>query len=124
MNTIKMGIPENISDMRSLELWDKFKPYTKKELAMNIYVGNLATESDEDDLKKAFASYGQVESVTIIKDKFSQESRGFAFVEMPSKAEADAAIAGLNGKDMMGNMLNVNEARPRNDNRTDRGGKY
>ena len=91
---------------------------------MNIYVGNLTTKSTEDDLKQAFEAFGQVSSVTIIKDKFSQESRGFAFVEMPSKTEAESAVAGLNGTDLLGNALNVNEARPRNDNRGNRGNKF
>jgi len=91
---------------------------------MNIYVGNLTTKSTEEDLKQAFEAFGQVSSVTIIKDKFSQESRGFAFVEMPSKTEAESAVAGLNGTDLLGNALNVNEARPRNDNRGNRGNKF
>ena len=91
---------------------------------MNIYVGNLTTKSTEDDLKQAFEAFGQVSSVTIIKDKFSQESRGFAFVEMPTKTEAESAVAGLNGTDLLGNTLNVNEARPRNDNRGNRGNKF
>ena len=91
---------------------------------MNIYVGNLTTKSTEEDLKQAFEAFGQVSSVTIIKDKFSQESRGFAFVEMPSKTEAESAVVGLNGTDLLGNALNVNEARPRNDNRGNRGNKF
>jgi len=80
---------------------------------MNIYVGNLSRDVTEDDLRQAFAAFGQVTTVTIIKDKFSGESRGFGFVEMPAKAEAQSAIAGLNGKDLKGRNLNVNEARPR-----------
>ena len=84
---------------------------------MNIYVGNLAREANEDDLKKAFESFGQVESANIIKDKFSRESKGFGFVEMPSKTEGQSAIEGLNGTDLKGKVLNVNEARPKVDNR-------
>jgi RNA recognition motif-containing protein len=80
---------------------------------MNIYVGNLLREVTEDDLRKAFEAFGQVTSASIIKDKFSGESRGFGFVEMPAKAEAQAAISGLNGKELKGQVLNVNEARPR-----------
>lgn len=86
---------------------------------MNIYVGNLAREATEADLREAFAAFGQVASVAIIKDKFTGESRGFGFVEMPSKTEAQNAIAGLNGKEVKGRALTVNEARPRTD---DRGG--
>ena len=87
---------------------------------MNIYVGNLSYEATEDDLRQAFEAFGQVASVTIIKDKFTGESRGFGFVEMPTQAEAQAAIAGLNGKDVKGRTLNINEARPRAEGR--RGG--
>ncbi len=80
---------------------------------MNIYVGNLSYNATEDDLRNAFAAYGQVASVTIIKDKFSGESRGFAFVEMPDDAEGDAAINGVNGADLKGRSLKVNQARPK-----------
>jgi len=84
---------------------------------MNIYVGNLSRDVVEDDLREAFENFGEVSTVNIIKDKFSGESRGFGFVEMSSKDEAMAAITGLNGKELDGRTLNVNEARPRNDNR-------
>ena len=90
---------------------------------MNIYVGNLDREVTEEDLRKAFESFGQVESATIIKDKFSGEPRGFGFVEMPSKAEARAAIDGLNGKELKERALNVNEARPRDESRRGGGGR-
>lgn len=80
---------------------------------MNIYVGNLAREATEEQLRQAFEEFGQVGTVSIIKDKFSGESRGFGFVEMPSKEEAAAAIEGLNGKDLAGRELKVNEAHDR-----------
>jgi RNA recognition motif-containing protein len=80
---------------------------------MNIYVGGLANQVTEDDLKKAFEACGQVESANIIKDKFSGESRGFGFVQMPSKQEAQKAIEQLNQTDLMGRTITVNEARPR-----------
>ena len=90
---------------------------------MNIYVGNLSFSVSETDLREAFAAYGQVATASIIKDKFSGESRGFGFVEMPNKEEADKAISGLNGKDLKGRPLTVNEARPRTDRpRTGGGG--
>ena len=89
---------------------------------MNIYVGNLPREANETDLQEAFQPFGQVTSTTIIKDKFSGESRGFGFVEMPSKAEAQAAITGLDGKDLKGRTLSVNEARPRPEGRGGGGG--
>ncbi len=85
---------------------------------MNIYVGNLAREVTEDDLREAFEAHGQVSTATIIKDKFTGESRGFGFVEMPSKNEAQTAITEMNEKDLKGRTINVNEARPK----TDRGG--
>ncbi|HVP58805.1 MAG TPA: RNA-binding protein [bacterium] len=86
---------------------------------MNIYVGNLSRDVTDADLKQAFEAFGQVASASVITDRYSGESRGFGFVEMPSKTEGQAAIDGLNGKDLKGRTLNVNEARPRND---DRGG--
>jgi RNA recognition motif-containing protein len=89
---------------------------------VNIYVGNLSFEATEDDLRQAFQSFGQVASVSIIQDKFTGKSRGFGFVEMPNKAEGDKAIEGLNGKDVRGRALKVNEARPRED-QNDRGSR-
>jgi RNA recognition motif-containing protein len=87
---------------------------------VNIYVGNVPHGTTEEELQEAFQAFGQVASVAIIKDKFSGESRGFGFVEMPSKAEAQSAIAGLNGKEFKGRALTVNEARPRSEGRGDR----
>jgi RNA recognition motif-containing protein len=89
---------------------------------MNIYVGNLSYEVTEEDLQKAFEAFGQVESVRIIKDKYSGQSKGFGFVEMPAKAEAQSAIEDLNDKELKGRTLNVNEARPRTESRGGRGG--
>ena len=90
---------------------------------MNIYVGNLSRELSESELKEGFQAFGEVSSCNIIKDKFTGESRGFGFVEMPNKEEADKAIAAMNGKDMKGRNLTVNEARPRTDRpRTGGGG--
>jgi len=80
---------------------------------MNIYVGNLSHELTEEELKQAFEAFGQVESAKIITDRYSGVSRGFGFVEMPTKAEAEAAITELNGKELKGRTLTVNEARPR-----------
>jgi RNA recognition motif-containing protein len=87
---------------------------------MNIFVGNLSREVTEEDLKQAFGAYGEVASARIIKDNLSGESRGFGFVEMPEKDAAQSAITALNGKEMKGRSLTVNEARPRSDDR--RGG--
>ncbi len=90
---------------------------------MNIYVGNLSHEFTQDDLRLAFEPFGQVETAAIITDKYSGESKGFGFVEMPSKDEAQSAINGLNGKELQGSTLNVNEARPRSESRGGRGGR-
>lgn len=84
---------------------------------MNIYVGNLSREASADDLREAFEAFGQVDSAHVVKDRFTGESRGFGFVEMPSNDEAQAAIDGMNEKEFMGRALNVNEARPREDRR-------
>jgi len=91
-----------------------------KENKVNIYVGNLPHGTTEEELREAFQAFGEVASVAIIRDKFSGEPRGFGFVEMPSKTEAQAAIAGLNGKEFKGRALTVNEARPRSEGRGDR----
>jgi RNA recognition motif-containing protein len=89
---------------------------------MNIYVGNLSFNVTEEDLRLAFESFGQVESAAIIKDKYSGKSKGFGFVEMPSKGEGQSAIEGLNGKELKGRALKVNEARPRTESKS-RGGR-
>ena len=90
---------------------------------MNIYIGNLSREVTEEDLRQAFEVFGQVESVTVIKDKFSGESRGFGFVEMPIEAEAQSAINDLNGKELKGREVNVNKARPRSEAHRGGGGR-
>jgi RNA recognition motif-containing protein len=84
---------------------------------INIYVGNLSSDVTEEELRAEFKTFGGVTSVSIIKDKYSGQSRGFGFVEMPSKPEAEAAIAGLKGKTLKDRTLDVNEARPRSDRR-------
>jgi RNA recognition motif-containing protein len=84
---------------------------------MNIYVGNLSWEVTEDELHQAFEAFGQVASVNIIKDRYSGRSRGFGFVDMPTKSEAQAAISGLNGTLLRDRALNVSEARPRTEGR-------
>jgi cold-inducible RNA-binding protein len=93
---------------------------------MNLYAGNLSRNVSEEDLRAAFEAFGQVSSVNIIKDKYTGESRGFGFVEMPVEADAKSAIAELNGKDLKGRTLNVNEARaskPSGDRRSPGGGR-
>jgi RNA recognition motif-containing protein len=91
---------------------------------MNIYVGNLSRDLTEAELREAFAAFGEVSSASIIKDKFSGETRGFGFVEMSNKDEADKAISSLNGKDLKGRTMTVNEARPRTDKPRTGGGGF
>ena len=85
---------------------------------MNIYVGNLSYNATEETVRQAFESFGQVNSARIIKDKDTGQSKGFGFVEMLEQSQAQAAIKSLNGKELLGKQMSVNEARPR----TDRGG--
>ncbi|MBH31563.1 MAG: RNA-binding protein [Candidatus Marinimicrobia bacterium] len=80
---------------------------------MNLYVGNLNYDMTEDELRNAFAEHGEVQSAKIITDKFTGRSRGFGFVEMASQEAGSAAMENLNGKDIGGRQLVVNEARPR-----------
>ena len=80
---------------------------------MNIFVGNLSYTVTDDDLRQAFEAYGQVSSAAVIMDKMTGKSRGFGFVEMGAKAEGEAAIAAVNGMEIKGRKINVNEARPR-----------
>ncbi len=91
---------------------------------MNIYVGNLAYSVTEEDLKKAFEAFGQVASANVIRDQYSKQSKGFGFVEMPESSEAQAAISGLNGKELSGRAINVNEAKPRADRNRGGGGGF
>lgn len=91
---------------------------------MRIYVGNLSYDVTEEDLQKEFAAYGEVASVNILLDRLNGRPKGFAFVEMSSKSEAESAIAGLNGKMLQDRTIVVNEARPRPDNRSGGGGSY
>lgn len=80
---------------------------------MNVYVGNLSQDVTVEDLRAAFQSYGRVDAIKIVADHYSNVSRGFGFVEMPENSEAKAAIAALHGKDLKGQAMVVNEARPR-----------
>jgi RNA recognition motif-containing protein len=91
-------------------------------LSMKIFVGNLSRRATQEAVQQMFETFGQVASVEIIRDKFTGEAKGFGFVEMPSKDEAQAAMTGLNGRDLDGKALTVNEARPRNNDRRGGGG--
>jgi RNA recognition motif-containing protein len=89
---------------------------------MNIYVGNLAKDVTDEELQNAFAEYGHIKSVKIIRDMFSGESKGFGFIEMPGVAEAQKAIDSMNTKDLKGKKIVVNEAKPKTDNNRRSGG--
>ncbi len=89
---------------------------------MNIYVGNLAYETGEEDLRNAFSAFGQVESVSVIKDKITGRSKGFGFVTMPVQEEAEKAINNMNEKSLQGRRIRVNEARPKTEGGGDRRG--
>ena len=91
---------------------------------MNIYIGNLSFDVTEEDLRQAFDPFGQISSVRIITDRDTGRSKGFGFVEMSNDAEAQAAISGLNDKDLQGRSIKVNEARPRSEGRRDDGGRF
>ena len=82
---------------------------------MNIYVGNLSFQLSEDDLNSAFGEYGQVDSAKIITDRETGRSKGFGFIEMPNQEEAEKAIEGLNGKELEGRAVKVNESKTRED---------
>ncbi len=90
---------------------------------MNIYVGNLSADVSEENLRQAFESFGEVTSARIIKDKYSGQSRGFGFVEMSVQSQAQTAINSLNGKELLGKQMSVNEARARTDRGRTGGGR-
>jgi len=89
---------------------------------MNIYVGNLSRDVVDDDLLQAFKEFGEVKSATVVKDRYTGEARGFGFVEMLNKEEAQKAIQALNSKEMKGRHMIINEARPPKDKKRDGGG--
>ncbi|BCU06013.1 MULTISPECIES: RNA recognition motif domain-containing protein [Allochromatium] len=92
---------------------------------MRIYVGNLPYSVNDDELRNIFGQFGELASAEVIKDKFSGQSKGFGFVDMPNNSEADAAIKALNETEMKGRKLTVNEARPRAERpRGGGGGRY
>jgi RNA recognition motif-containing protein len=87
--------------------------FPTKDLSVNIYVGNLAFTASEDDVRQLFEQYGEVDRVNLITDRETGRARGFGFVDMPDSREAQSAIQGLQGKDLNGRALTVNEAKPR-----------
>jgi RNA recognition motif-containing protein len=92
-------------------------------MIMNIYVGNLSYDATDVTIREAFESFGEVTSARVIKDKYNGQSRGFGFVEMPAQSQAQTAIKSLNGKELLGKQINVNEARHRADRGRTGGGR-
>ncbi len=92
-------------------------------MVMNIYVGNISYDATDETIKQAFESFGAVASARIIKDKYTGQSRGFGFVEMPAQSQAQTAIKSLNGKELLGKEMSVSEARPRRDEGRSGGGR-
>ena len=90
---------------------------------MNIYVGNLSNDVTDETIRGTFESFGEVTSAKVIRDKYTDQSRGFAFVEMPEQTQAQTAIKSLNGKELQGKQMSVNEARPRTGDRRTGGGR-
>ncbi len=90
---------------------------------MNLFIGNLMRDVTDAELRELFEPYGKLESVNVVKDKFSGVSKGFAFIEMPVKSEAEAAIAGLHRKALKGQSMDVTEARPKQDRKPSFGGR-
>jgi RNA recognition motif-containing protein len=114
LETSLAHLPDGVSISRIL--------IKRKERKMDIYVGSLPYNITEEELKQAFQAFGNVESVNIVKDKFTGKSKGFGFVKMPSQEEAQAAVDGLNGKEFKGRTLTVNKARPKSEGRPAREG--
>jgi RNA recognition motif-containing protein len=90
---------------------------------MKLFVGNFSFSTTEDDLRALFSPYGNIDSIAVVTDRTTGRSRGFGFVEMPDRSQAEKAIEGLNGKEVDGRTLNINEARPKADNGGFRGGR-
>ena len=117
----------SLLDHLTLENWEALEASVdpkgekvKKQMSMKLYVGNLSFETTSSDLQALFAQAGTVQSVSLIEDRETGRSRGFGFVEMQTKEEGAAAVAQLNGKELAGRALKVNEAKPREN----RGGGY
>ena len=112
---LRVGSPKTFANLEQHLL--------RKVIQMNIYVGNLSYDATDDDLREAVESYGRVDTANVIRDHYSGRSRGFGFVEMPDRGEAEAAIAGLDGQEIVGRPVKVNEARPRPPRGERRGGR-
>jgi cold-inducible RNA-binding protein len=106
-------MPQTISTQHTKETGHERRAHRRLGMARKLYVGNLSFDVNSGDLEQLFASHGTVDSANVITDRSTGQSKGFGFVEMTSDAEAEAAIAALDGTDFSGRTLKVNEARPR-----------
>jgi len=97
-------------------------PIYREEKKLRIYAGNLSYQTSEQELREAFQAHGEVQEVSMVQDRETGRPKGFGFVEMPTNEEAEAAIAALNGKELSGRTITVNEARPREERRSGGGG--
>jgi cold-inducible RNA-binding protein len=121
-----MSIQRSMTDVCACDSRiDETSSFKKRREGMKLYVGNLSYNTSEEDLRKSFGEFGTVESVAVITDKYTGQSKGFAFVEMGSREEAQAAKSGLDGTQLGERTLKVDEARPRPERRSggDRGGR-
>jgi RNA recognition motif-containing protein len=128
---IEIFFPRKIEDRRHWHRKNRIRQRNqpnsqaeKKGLKMKIYVGNLSYEATEDDLKAAFGRFGEVTSASIIRDKFTDRSKGFGFVEMTVRSDGEKAIKELDGTPLKGRDIKVNEARPREERPARRPGRY
>ena len=102
----------HVTGTRIISSIGKRNNFTKRKMIMNIYVGNLSYDATDITIREAFESFGQVTSARVIKDKYNGQSRGFGFVEMPAQSQAQTAIKSLNGKELLGKQISVDEAHP------------
>ena len=103
--------------------YSRSKKLQERGIIMNIYVGNLSTDVTDEAIRGAFESFGEVTSAKVIRDKYTGQSRGFGFVEMPGQSQAQTAIKSLNGKELQGKEMSVSEARPRSSDGRTGGGR-
>jgi RNA recognition motif-containing protein len=111
-------------DLSGSAVASAWQTFLGKGSSLNIYCGNLSRDVTEEDLRQAFEAYGTVALVNLVKEKFSGDSRGFGFVEMPDGAQAQAAMAALNGTQIKGRTLNAVESKPRTEKRRSSGGGH
>lgn len=118
-----LGSRKSYRVLKQGRISDHHQGFRPEEEQMNIYAGNLSYEVTEEDLKDAFSAFGQVDTVKVIKDEYSGRSKGFGFVEMQDNSSAQSAIEGLDGKELKGRAIKVNQARARTEGPRSGGGR-